>query len=68
MEWISVDDRMPDIDYYPVLVAVCPKQQTSGTHMAYMVKGAFVVLDEKGNHADFITHWMNLPEPPRRHG
>ena len=64
MEWISVEDRLPDMDYMPVLVAVCPPSQTNETHYAYIFKGRWNVLDEDGNHADFITHWMPLPEPP----
>lgn len=63
-EWISVEDRLPYI-WIAVLVAVCPPHQMDGTHMAYINKeGKFEVLDEKGNHADFITHWMPLPSPP----
>ena len=66
MEWISVGDRLPECAWLPVLVAVCPPSQMSGVHMAYLTTDSkFKVLDESGNHADFITHWMPLPEPPK---
>ena len=63
-EWKSVEDRLPEQDYDAALVAVCPDSQSNQVHIAYRLKGKWKVLDEAGNHADFITHWMPLPSPP----
>ena len=62
--WIDVNERLPEYDFFTVLVAVCPPCQTNSTHIGYAVWGGWMVLDEKGNHADFITHWQPLPSPP----
>lgn len=65
MEWISVKDRLPE-KWLFALVAVCPPSQMNEVHIAYIDKnGKWKVLSEKGNHSNFITHWMPLPEPPK---
>jgi hypothetical protein len=65
LKWVSVKDRLPD-KFTPVLVAVCPKLSMSQVNIAVLDnKSIFEVLDEKGNHADFITHWKDLPELPK---
>lgn len=63
-KWISIEDGLP-FDYVYVLVAVCPPAQNNLTHMAFLRKGEWEVVSEKGNHSCFITHWMPLPEPPK---
>ena len=61
-EWQPIETA-PE-DWLPVLVAVCPPLSRNEVHVAYLSRGEWTVLDEQGNHADFITHWMPLPEPP----
>jgi len=60
-EWISVKDRLPDID-----LSVLVYNGQSIEVMAYWYDE-----DEKPNFmnppappCDFVTHWMPLPEPP----
>ncbi len=64
-DWISVKDELPH-NWIAVLVAVCPTSKSSEVHMALIEKKGdkFTMLDEQGNHADFITHWQALPPPP----
>jgi hypothetical protein len=64
-QWVSVEADLPQYDNDVVLVAVCPPTQMNGVHMACRRKGRWVVLDESGNHADFITKWQPLPEVPK---
>ena len=64
-EWISVKDKLPKFDYVTVIVAVMPKFGGDEIHMACTESGSWNVLSANGNHADFITHWMPLPEPPK---
>lgn len=63
MEWISVEERLPKnqqrVIYYFEL---------TGAHVgAYYdsVDGPLFVGD-KGYLTDDVTHWMPLPEPPKR--
>lgn len=75
MEWISVNDRLPD-DGQEVLI------YTNGDVVqAYLSddywKGSYNVtsnmndgyvsdrrISKRGTNFDFVTHWMPLPEPP----
>ena len=63
-EWVSVDTELPD-KFNPVLVYVNPPLQMGEIHYGYINKGVFEVTSASGNHADFITHWQHLPEPPQ---
>lgn len=72
-EWISVEERLPETGVYKIrvyqnlhftLAGICSKTQMYETHTAFMRKGKFKVLSGEGNHADFITHWIPLPELP----
>lgn len=65
-KWISVKDRLPVLDWTYYLVAVCPKLSTNEVHYALWTNEQFKVLNERGNHKDFITHWMPLPDPPTK--
>ena len=55
-EWISVKDRIPDWKDGRVLV---------------FTKYGFNICERtmngrwQGKHANWITHWMRLPEPPK---
>lgn len=60
MEWISVEDRLPD-DAYPVLV--CFGKSSTSIIIGNYVNGGFYA---KSNYPlTKITHWMPLPEPPK---
>ena len=63
MEWNKVENNLPSV-YETVLVFVNASNY-QGVHMAWNKKGKLEVLDESGNHNDFITHWQKLPEPPK---
>lgn len=72
MKWISVEDRLPDIEY------VNGEIGASKTFLAFDGKDQFTASRTKGNSFDLITpidcgccnkykkitHWMPLPEPP----
>ena len=57
-QWIPVSERLPKDDE-DVLVCV------NGTYrdLAYRDEGTW--YDERHNHLKGITHWMQLPEPPK---
>ena len=74
MEWISVDERLPEIEktpekqsFYSVPVIVYP-----GGGFAKTVIGAYYALEnedyvfvsEEGLHYENVTHWMTMPAPP----
>lgn len=64
MEWISVNDRLPE---------------KAGEYLTYTAKGSYLVLFYSAKHKLFnvrdyftcyenaikCTHWMSLPEPPK---
>ena len=56
MEWISVEDRLPE-KIKPVIVNV----NSGGVHTSryHPIEKRWIDYDE------FITHWMPLPEPPK---
>lgn len=62
MEWISVNDRLPDSTFDFVLCFADGAMSTiayssgNGFYEVYPIKVQLVVED--------ITHWMPLPEPP----
>jgi hypothetical protein len=64
MEWISVDDRLPE-DYTWVLCYGDSAISTCG----YSKREGFNHWDLKrapGLNTDDITHWMPLPKPPMK--
>lgn len=64
--WISVKDRLPGL-WERVLVFVHATNHQD-VHFGWIKDtrtGEWEVLDEKGNHTAFLTHWMPLPEPPK---
>lgn len=72
-EWISVEDRLPDVkEWYLVVMKY---QENSPTHNGVMsyepFYKQFIPLHEVDEHrvVDYhqwiVTHWMPLPEPPK---
>jgi hypothetical protein len=67
MKWISVDDRLPDVDEFlganfrgNAFVAFCWKYKVHNPNGDfYKYTGGSVI------HKNNITHWMPLPEPPK---
>ena len=53
-QWISVDDRLPDI--------------RAGWILAYWDDGDITLWRAKklAGGKDYVTHWMPLPEPPEK--
>lgn len=71
-EWISVDERLPDVEYDWVLVSTVdwknPKLRFV-PHVAERRKGKWVSQDDVEGDLETwahvkVTHWMPLPEPP----
>lgn len=62
--WISVEDELP-IDYEPVLAVV------GGNHFAFVgiclnKKTWYCEIQNKATEIIGITHWMPLPQPPKK--
>ena len=55
-EWISVDDRLPDWRDGKVLVF---------TKYGFSICERTVNNRWRGQHANWITHWAYLPQPPK---
>ena len=55
-EWISVDDRLPDWRDGKVLVF---------TKYGFSICERTVNNRWRGQHANWITHWTYLPQPPK---
>ena len=76
-EWISVEDRLPDIDPYGKgryggarsVRVLCACKQRSGRTFAkegyYEPCGNGKVFWRIPGSVDSVTHWMPLPEPPK---
>lgn len=59
-EWISVEDRLPTIDEFVLLLVYWPK--TSSHAIGYLhIDGNYRI----GRHIiEDVTHWQPLPPPP----
>ena len=69
-EWVKLKDRMPDA-YVEVLVEVDghrgPSWRNNHMLVAYMGHdGHFWEERHKDKELIGVTHWMPLPEPPKR--
>jgi len=53
-EWISVKDRLPEIN---TIIVVYKKSD--------VILHFYAVMDYKGILNPGLTHWMPLPEPPK---
>lgn len=70
--WISVDDRLPEIDER-VFVYIPRPDNHYNIEMAYISKGnddyPYWVLRDKSQFYStrfhYVSHWMPLPEPPK---
>ena len=58
MEWISVEDRLPDF-YYDVLICY-EKNRVSVGHFYIDTNRWYSRTQEV-----IVTHWMPFPEPPK---
>jgi hypothetical protein len=59
MEWISVDERLPE--YYEEVIAWIGKEMA----FAYRLKsGAWRIVDVGFCSPKDVTHWQPLPAPP----
>ena len=71
MEWISVDDRLPELEDNSVL-AYFSHGGIDMVHIQSYFSDITAGLDSKGNQlytkwylSQNVTHWMPLPEPPK---
>lgn len=70
--WISVDDRLPEIDER-VFVYIPKPDNHNNIEIAYISKGnddyPYWVLRDKSQFYStrfhYISHWLPLPEPPK---
>ena len=82
-EWISVNDRLPEIEssnkrwgnhkISKSVRVLCACKQASGK--VFVKEGYYEIWDdERGpfwkipGSIDSVTHWMPLPEPPKKEG
>lgn len=72
MEWISINDRLPESDQNMYHV-YCKHYDQEWQMIVHYKNGKFIesIHDNKDGHwiehkilNDFVTHWMPLPEPP----
>ena len=56
-EWISVEDRLPESDGKYL---VCTQKQK--VFIARFYEGVFCCFSDESR---MVTHWMELPEPPK---
>jgi len=66
MEWISVNDRLPEHGMFTILVygrftADCPKRVME---VHYYRRGNKCEFRSNNIKTKDVTHWMPLPEPP----
>lgn len=62
MEWISVNDRLPEDNGKLQKFLVC-RNQLSATGGNVLIETEY--FTNKFSGLNNITHWMQLPEPPK---
>jgi len=66
MEWISINERFPDIRQW-VLVSYGKIKTVSEAYLTatgfWYTRNGYIVPDNKEMK---VTHWMPLPEPPNQ--
>ena len=66
-EWISVDDRLPDMAYndgVPVYY-LCKSKELSGMFVGFAIsKGGAYQIDHEEGIRRSVSHWMPLPVTP----
>lgn len=70
MEWISVEDRLPNKNNYVLAFVdsfVWVGKQIKILSPRGFANGKWIVADwDTGNYIHYnVTHWMPLPEPPK---
>jgi hypothetical protein len=65
MEWISVNDRLPEEDEDVLVMTAEGKFASGGMHVASLDEDG-VWYPSHGDGWEFpdVTHWMPLPKPP----
>ena len=63
MEWISVKDRLPDINKQVLVYDANSKGLASA--IIHLVNGKVCFMGYGDDLATDITHWMPLPKPPK---
>jgi hypothetical protein len=58
-EWISVEDRLPDLNNDRYLICIRFPNGTKCVREALWHYGKFL-----GESLESVTHWQPLPEPP----
>lgn len=58
--WISVNDRLPDTSRY---VIIC--LETGDMHCGWYGPNLQIWFDENATKIESVTHWRELPDPPR---
>lgn len=67
MEWIDVNDQLPEIDGNKQLLAFCGTEFYSECEIVrYNEWGWHYGTRDTQNMVQNVTHWMPLPEPPKQ--
>ena len=70
MKWISVEDRLPEIEGYgeSYNVIICYETTKNGNQI--ITEGLYYYPLKTWHRKDMlevnVTHWMTLPEPPKK--
>ena len=67
-EWVSVKDRLPELETYTYSVDVLFSDYEEGVHIGYVCLETGIWKDKYSRdlYAEHkVTHWMPLPSPPK---
>ena len=64
MEWISINDKMPEMMKW--VLGYCVSGAMEIVRYDHIMDDWDSVLPNHGYRKEYITHWMPLPEPPGR--
>ena len=66
MEWIKVEDKLPEDDLSVLVMLGKDKPPCQGVMMGRLSYGEWIANNSYGSsHTSKITHWMPMPDPPK---
>lgn len=67
MEWISVEDQLPDDGQTVVAIGFDWGNKANKRHFVICEYFDGIWVGDQDEEFEYLTHWMPLPEPPKEH-
>ncbi len=67
MEWISVDDELPELEYHGFFRCLVAFKEGGVSHSIYNTRIEKFIRNDYTTISEYtVTHWMPLHDPPQQ--